>query len=50
MTRCRSSAIGGGLCLFGALDFPLLYPIALTLWAATFMEYWKVVERKISVW
>lgn len=42
------SAIGGGFWLFGAAYSPY-YSAALVLWATTFVEYWKVVERKISV-
>ena len=42
------SAIGGGFWLFGASYSPY-YSIALILWATTFVEYWKVVERRISV-
>ena len=42
------SAIGSGFWLFGASYSPY-YSIALILWATTFVEYWKVVERKISV-
>lgn len=46
MTRCRSSTIGGGFWLFGAS----YCPITIILRAATFVEYWKVVKRMISVW
>ena len=42
------SAIGGGFWLFGASYSPY-YSIALVLWSTIFVEYWKVVERKISV-
>ena len=42
------SALGGGFWLFGA-SYPPHYSIALILWATTFVEYWKIVERKIPV-
>ena len=42
------SVIGGGFWLFGASYSPY-YSVALILWATTFVEYWKIVERKISV-
>jgi len=42
------STIGSGFWLFGASYSPY-YSIALILWATTFVEYWKIVERKISV-
>ena len=42
------SAFGGGFWLFGAAYSPY-YSIVLVLWATIFVEYWKVVERKISV-
>ena len=42
------SAIGGGFWLFGAAYSPY-YSAALVLWATTFVEYWKIVERKIAV-
>ena len=42
------STIGCGFWLFGASYSPY-YSIALVLWATTFVEYWKVLERKISV-
>ena len=42
------SALGGGFWLFGVSYSPY-YSIALILWATTFVEYWKIVERKISV-
>jgi hypothetical protein len=42
------SAIGCGFWFFGASYSPY-YSIALVLWATTFVEYWKVLERKISV-
>ena len=42
------SVLGGGFWLFGAAYSPY-YSIALVLWATAFVEYWKVVERKISV-
>ena len=42
------SAFGGGFWLFGAAYSPY-YSVVLILWATIFVEYWKVVERKISV-
>ena len=42
------SVFGGGFWLFGAAYSPY-YSIVLILWATIFVEYWKVVERKISV-
>ena len=42
------SVIGGGFWLLGASYSPY-YSIALILWATTFVEYWKVLERKIAV-
>ena len=42
------SAIGCGFWYFGASYSPY-YSTALVLWATTFVEYWKVLERKISV-
>ena len=42
------SVIGGGFWLFGAAYSPY-YSAALILWATTFVEYWKVFERKFSV-
>ena len=42
------SAFGGGFWLFGAAYSPY-YSIVLIIWATTFVEYWKIVERKISV-
>ena len=47
MTRCHSSAMGGGFWLFGASHSPH-YSITIILWAATLVEYWNVVEREIS--
>lgn len=42
------SAIGGLFWLFGE-SYSSYYSIALILWATTFVEYWAIVERKISV-
>jgi len=42
------STIGSWFWLFGGAYSPY-YSIALILWATVFVEYWKVVERKISV-
>ena len=42
------SAIGGLFWFFGESYSPY-YSIALILWATTFVEYWEIVERKISV-
>ncbi|KAF9650159.1 DUF590-domain-containing protein [Thelephora ganbajun] len=42
------SIIGGGFWLFGASYSPY-YSIALILWGTTFVEYWKVFERKMAV-
>ena len=42
------SAIGGLFWLFGESYSPY-YSTALVLWATVFVEYWGIVERKISV-
>jgi anoctamin-10 len=42
------SAFGGLFWLLGESYSPY-YSIALILWATTFVEYWAIVERKISV-
>ena len=42
------SAIGGLFWFLGESYSPY-YSIALVLWATTFVEYWEIVERKISV-
>ena len=42
------AAAGSGFWLFGAAYSPY-YSVVLVLWATGFVEYWKIVERKISV-
>lgn len=42
------AALGSGFWLFGSSYSPY-YSVGLVLWATGFVEYWKVVERKISV-
>ena len=44
----QAVAISGGFWLLGAAYSPY-YSAALVLWATTFIEYWKIVERKIAV-
>ena len=42
------AATGSGFWLFGASYSPY-YSVVLVLWATCFVEYWKIVERKLSV-